>query len=345
MKLNIKQMAKKAGVSVATISRAMNEETRKKVSPETLIRIDKLIQKYKYMPNLAAKNLRKTSTKMIGMVFPYVHNIFYSSYYTNILAGVANYLIGTEYQFKLILLKEMENKRSHYDFKAGEGVDGLILTQWFRFFSEEFMAKEINVPCVVINDFDKNVKAQFVCGDHFKGGQIAAKYLYSLGHHNVGIITGPSWSRDSRERLNGFRSYLQEIGYSLASEFVAQGDYDNNAKTHKAVDELLNKIPKITGIFCCNDNMAFAAIHRLKELGVSCPEDISVVGYDDDFRAATFDPPLTTIRMPMYDLAVKAASSLIEYLRRAPLNKLLTEEILIPTYLVERSSARCITPS
>ena len=98
-------MAKKAGVSVATISRAMNEETRKKVSQETLIKIDRLVERCKYTPSLAAKNLRKTSTKTIGVVFPYVNNIFYSSYYTNILSGVANYLIGTEYQFKLILLK------------------------------------------------------------------------------------------------------------------------------------------------------------------------------------------------------------------------------------------------
>ena len=339
MKLDIKEIAKKAGVSVATISRAMDPETRKKVALSTLKKIDTLIRKYSYVPNIAARNLRKSSTKVIGVIFPYVPNIFFTAYFTHILAGVSNFLFDTDYRFKLLLLRDDKAKWSRYNFKRGEGVDGLIVTQWFRFFSKKFISEEMGIPYVVINDFDKNLKARFVCGDHFNGGEIVAEYLYSFGHRRFAVITGPSWSMDSKQRVEGFSSYLNRKGVSLESDLILTGDYDDYRKTYQRVDELLQKRTKITAIFCCNDYIAFAAIRRLQELGISCPAEISVIGYDNESESPSFSPPLTTIHVPVYDLAKEAARCLVDYLKPPIFSKKsFIGRTWIPVHIVERGS-------
>jgi len=337
-KINIKEIAEKAGVSVATISRAINPETRKKVAPHTLEKIDALIRQYKYVPNLAAKQLRKSATNTIGVIFPYDHNIFYSSYHTHVLSGIANCLLDTQYQLKLLLVREEKQKLDGYDFKAGERVDGLILSHWARFFSNSFISKEMNLPCVIINDFNPAVKARFIGGDHVAGGKLAAEHLYSLGHRHIGLITGPSWSNDSKQRVEGFKAYLNSAGVQLSPECVGHGDYSDDQKTYAIVDELIQKKPMVTAIFACNDHMAFAAIKRLREHGIKCPEEISVIGYDDDFRAESFNPPLTTIKMPIYDIAFEAARALSNYLEQRPNQSPFVGVTLLPVELVERST-------
>ena len=342
MRLSIKEMAKKAGVSVATISRAMNSETRKKLAPDTLKRIDKLVSKYGYTPNQAAKNLRKSSTKTIGIIFPYVENIFYSSYYTHILAGIANFLLDTEYQFKMLLLKEDPNRWDHYDFRAGEGVEGLIVTQWFRYYSNKKTFNQVKVPTVVINDYEEGVKARFVCVNNRAGGRKAAEYLCNLGHQNLAIITGPDWSRDSRERLEGFQDYLASKNGRLRADLVQKGDFDDEAVTFQALESLLKFQPKTTAIFCCNDNMAFMAIEKLKEKGYACPDQISVIGFDDDFRAMHFQPALTTIQMPVYQLAQEAARLLVDMLKSGKAMKTFAGQTLLEAQLVERQSVKSV---
>lgn len=340
MKVNIKEMARKAGVSVATISRAMNSETRDKVASKTLKKVDKLIRKYAYTPNLAAKNLRQSSTKTIGVIFPYLCGIFYISYYNHILAAISDFLLQTDYQFKMLLLKEEKSQWDHYNFKSGERVDGLIVTHWYKFFSKKSVLEEMDIPCVIINDWDKKVKAFFVCGDHFRGGQTVASHLYSLGHRHIAVLTGPSWSRDSQQRFNGFRAFLRQVGVSLDPNLVSRADYLEEKACEK-VEKFLERNSKITAIFCCNDQMAYGAIRGLKQMGISCPQDISVVGYDDDSRSESFGPSLTTIRVPIYDLAKEAGRSLVDYLKNKN-SKPLVGQTLLPVHLIERKSVRDI---
>ncbi len=341
-KLNIKDMAQKAGVSVATISRALHPETRSRVASKTLKNIDGLIEKYAYAPSLAASQLRRSSTKTIGVVFPYVQNIFYSSYYTHILSGISNYLMNTEYQFKILLLRQGAEPLNTFNFKAQEGIDGVIMTQWFRFFSKKFMTKGLNVPCVVINDHEKGLKAKFICSDNASGGKAAAEHLFSRGHRRMAVVAGASWSRDSEERVRGFQEGLKTCGVAFDQRSIFQGDWDVDETTHRCVDALLKQDPKVTAIFCCNDNLAFMVIERLKMLGIKCPEDISVIGFDDDFRAAGFSPALTTLRMPVYGLAEEAARSLIDHLRAGSSGKErpFVGQALLPVSLIERSSVK-----
>lgn len=338
-KVNIRQMAKIAGVSVATISRAMNPETSAMLAPKTLERINKLVKEHGYTPNLAAKHLSQPKTKTIGVVLPYVHNIFYSSYYTHIMSGVANALIDTDYQFKLILLKPGMDNWDNYNFGAGEAIEGLVLTHWFRFFTDKSVFDNMDIPCVLINDYEDGVNARFVCEDGFSGGRQAAEHLINSGHIKIGLITGAGWSRDSKLRIKGFKDYCNEVSFNVSEQDIKEGDFDDVQKTYKAVDELI-AMGK-TAIFCANDNMAFMTIERLKEKGLSCPQDISVVGYDNDFRAADYDPAVTTVAVPVYEIAEQAVNILFKHLS-GQLNEEFKGNTWVPVELLERDSVQKI---
>jgi len=337
--LTIRQMARIAGVSVATISRVTNPETRSMVAPDTCARIDALIAQHGYVPNMTARNLSTPRTRTIGVVVPYVHNIFFSAYYSNIMAGVANALIDTDYQFKVILLKPDVSLRAHYDFR-GEGIEGLVMTQWFRFFKDKSVFEGMGIPCIHINDHDPQVPLKFICEDSLMGGGLVAEHLRANGHRRVGVVTGASWSRDSLRRLAGFRRVWEEKGLTLPDELIAEGDFDEVPLTEAAAQRLLDK--GVTAIFSCNDTMAFMIIRYLQAKGLRCPDDISVVGYDDDFRCADFSPPVTTVRVSVYQVAVEAVSDLVTHIRehgRTPMSG----EKWVPVELVSRGSVKNIT--
>jgi len=339
MKMTIHEIAKKAGVSIATISRAINPQTRDKVAGDTLRKIDHLLKKYSYTPNLAARNLRQFSTKIIGVKVPFYRDIFYSAYFMHFLSGVSNTLEGSGYGFKLLTLTQEQQQWDHYDFRSGEQIDGLIVGHWFRYFSSKRMLEKIKVPTVVFNDFEEDVQTMFVCGDHVHGGRIAAEYLYSCGHRHAAIITGPAWSRECQQRVKGFQEYWKDQGAILDQELVVIADFLKD-KAKEALDQILIKEPKVTAIFCCTDVMASGVLERLKELNLSCPQDISVMGYDDDFMVINCFPYLTSIRVPVHEMAQKATQYLLEHLKGKDSRKPLVGVELLPVRLVERQSVK-----
>ena len=312
MKRRLKEIAEEVGVSMSTVSRAINPSTRDKVAPATLKRIDELVEQCGYSPNEAARSLRKTKTKTIGIVLPAYQGLFHNSIFTDVLAGVSDCIMETDYTFKLILLKDSKKKWTECDFKSSEGVDGLVVTQWAHLFSGE-INPQFKMPAVFINDYEPKINAYFVCSDGFIGGHKVAEYLYSLGHTKLGVITGPEWSSDSVVRLDGFRSYLRNKELDVDPRAIIDGGYLEE-KAYNVTEELIDRNPNITAIFCCNDEMAFGVLRRLKEMGKSCPGDISVVGYDNLYRSLLSEPRLTTVGDPIYGMAAQGTKALIDYL-------------------------------
>lgn len=334
--MTIWEFAKKAGVSIATISRAMNPQTRHQVSPATLERLEFLAKKYTYTPNPSAQHLRGSSFKTIGVLLPHLGGIFFSDYYAKVLAGVADALLTTDYRFKVILLKPKESKWDQHNFRVSESVDGLIVTHWPNFFSEASVLEKLKLPCVVINDPQRNIKAYFSTGDNRMGGHLAARYLQSKGHRRVAVFTGRTWSGDSRMRFRGFQATFKKLSPECRIE-VLQGDYQEK-KAEELTEHLVKTRPDITAIFCCNDLMACGVLKKLKELDIRCPEDISVIGYDDDQRAQTSQPPLTTVRVPLYDLTKDATERLVKHLQNNGEKKVFFGERVFPVEIVERES-------
>ena len=337
LKMNIKFVAKKAGVSVATISRAMNPETRHKVAPKTLEKIDVTVRECGYTPNIAAKNLRQMTTKRIGVIFPYFRSIFYNSYYIHILSGVSDYLWDTPYQFKPLMLKEEKNLWEQYDFRSGERVDGVIIIHWSKFFSVKSIVEKINVPSVVINDFDKDLQTTFVCADHYKGAQLAAEHFYKNGHRHFAVMKGSAWSKDSIVRLQGFQDYLKAFGVTIPEELIVSADY-KETDAYEQIETLLKRKRKFTALFCCNDTMAFGVLRKLEKLKIAVPEEISVIGYDDDIHSQDTRPALTTIGVPLYQMAQTGTKLLINYLEKKNFSKPFVGVSLLPVELMERKS-------
>ncbi len=339
--LNIKDIAAKAGVSVATISRAINSETRSKVADKTLKRVDALIDRFGYTPTLSARNLNKTSTKTIGIIFPYFPGVFRHPYYLEILAGVADSLLQTDYQFKMILLKTGGKTWDSHDFRKGEDVDALLVTHWTDFFSSKEILESIKIPCVVINDLLPDMKTFFVCGDHISGGQQVAEYLYGLRHRRFAVLTGPEKSTDSELRFRGFQSFLKTKGVILDRRRVVRANYSGQL-AYERVEEVFVGPQKPTALFCLNDEMAIGALRRLKELGMRCPQDVSVVGYDNDPHGKVSRPSLTSVNVPLYHLAAEGINILRNHLTSNRPQKRLVGQLLSPVQLVVRGSAQLL---
>ncbi len=325
-------MARKSQFSIATISRVMNPSMRHKVAPKTLNSVDALIKKHGYTPSLAARHLGGASFKTIGVVLPHFPGIFFSDYYTQILSGVADALIKSDYNFKLIMLKSREAKWDKYDFKAGDGVDGLIVTHWSNFFSECSVLEKFKIPCLVLNDPGRSAAVHFAASDNSMGGELAAKYLYAKGHRKIAILAGPSWSSDSHLRIQGFKRFFNKKRIPFSSP-ILHGDFQEE-KAAELTELFLKKNSNITAFFCCNDLMACGVLKKLQELGIKCPKDISVMGYDDDRRAELSNPPLTTIHVPLYELAKAGTNSLLLHLKQEKTEFFQS----FPVHLVERKS-------
>lgn len=215
-----------------------------------------------------------------------------------------------------------------------------MITHWPQFFTKKSLASKVEIPCVIINDLDRTVKAQFVCGNHYSGGEMVAEHLCSKGHRRMAVLTGAPWSSDSHLRLGGFQSYLEEVaGILLDPDLVLCANY-HEREAYDNVERLLKTDPKITAIFCCNDEMAFGVIRKFKELGISCPGDISVIGYDDISHCASFTPRLTTVRDLVYDMAREGTRILVDYLEEKEPKQLLLGHTMFPVRLIERDSVR-----
>ena len=334
--LTIYEVSKLAGVSTATVSRAMNSATKRKVAPATLQRIARVIERCGYTPHLGARHLGGSVPNTIGILLAHVQGLFFHDYHVQLLAGIADEMLGTEYGFKLIMLKPSPRRWDQYDFQAGEAVSGLIVTHWQKFFSKASVLERLRIPCVVINDPMRGVYS--VGGDNLMGGELAARHLYAKGHRRMAVVTGPAWSSDCRLRVQGFGAFFRH--HAAHARFsVLQGEYDRE-RAREAVGTLLKRSPAVTAIFCCNDDMALGALEALRDAGRACPEEVSVVGYDDEPRAQTATPPLTTIRVPLYEMAREGTRRLIQHLAVDGPARPLAGHALLPVTLVERESVR-----
>lgn len=335
-KIGIVEIAKKAQVSTATVSRALNPETRRLVAEQTCQKIDTLVARYSYAPNLAARNMRATHSHTLGILMPHIPNVFVSDYYSKLFSGISNELIDSGYRFKMVALKPNDQKWDRYPFKAAEGVDGLIVTYWPTFFSPNC---HIDVPSVFIGDPEPRVRAHFVCTDNIRGGELAAELLHKKGHRKIAILTGHTWSTDSQERVKGFKHFMSQHKVEIAPEMIVRANYEEEDAA-RAVEKMLKENKKFTALFCCNDNMAMGALQALKRAGVPCPGEVSVIGFDDESRARYTQPALTTIQTPVHEIGRTAVRILLGHLAGEKLaeSSFVQGVTLIPVMLVERDS-------
>ncbi|XEC92514.1 LacI family DNA-binding transcriptional regulator [Paenibacillus tarimensis] len=334
----IKDIAKAAGVSFTTVSRALNgyndvnEETRKKIV--------RIANELGYSPNIAARSLISKKTKTLGLL---LSGITRSSIKDNIafeiLCGM-NDRAG-ELDYDLVLFNTTSQKQKMKSYKSlcmERGVDGVII-MGIRL-DDPYLQEIVqsSIPCVLIDIpiNEKNVGS--VSTDNVSGSYTAIEHLIRKGHKNIGMINGHAQAYVSVKRLEGYRLALEENNLVFREEYVADGSFAESGGFENAI-KLLSKHPEITAIFCASDLMAIGAMQGLKSMGKTVPDDVSIIGFDNIGLSSYCTPSLTTMNQNKYDMGYRSAQMLIDMLEGRHVHP----HISLHAELVERNSVRPIS--
>jgi LacI family transcriptional regulator len=309
----IKDIAQVAGVSVTTVSRALNGYS--DVNEKTRQKIVTVARELNYSPNTLARGLVMQKSKTIGLL---VSGISRESVKDNfsfeVLCGVNERASTLGYDLILFNTNTMMQREKTYTQLCRERrVDGAII-QGIK--KEDPYLKEVvesDIPCVLVDIPVHSSSVGYVTTDNALGARKAVEHLVSLGHQYIGMINGYEDAFVSQERFTGFRQALHESQISFRPEWVVSGDFQEKKAEEKALN-LLTQHKEITAIFCASDLMALGALKACKKLGLHVPKDISIVGYDNIVLASYSSPNLTTIGQEVYQIGYEAADLLIEML-------------------------------
>ena len=299
----IREVAKLAGVSPATVSRVMNKTA--KVDDDKKNRVLEAIQQTGFQPNQLARALFKNSSGLVGLIVPNIDNPFFSELARIIeeAAFVRGYHIvlcssgnNTE--------KEKNNIRMLGQMKA----DGIILITNGE--HTEQMLQEVNMPVVVVDRHMTNGgEIAFIESDHYQGGILATQHLYDCGCRNIVCLRGPQEFTSGRLRYKGYQDICHKYGLE---ELFIDTEYTFEAGL-KSAELLLEKYPDVDGIFAANDIVAISTYKVLKSKGKKIPDDIQLVGFDDIRFSSLMTPELTTIRQPVKEMGQLAVDIICNY--------------------------------
>lgn len=338
MKVNITDVAKKAGVSATTVSRVLRDYpgVRKKTRRKVLETISEL----KYEINAVARNLRQRKTNSIGVIVGNVLSPFYS-----IIAKTVED-IANEWDYSTILCNGDENPEKELKYLKilkSNRVDGIILTPTGKNSHYINWMIDSGVKIVLLDRLIKGTNCDAVLVDNENGAYKAVKYLIEQGYRKIGIINGYLDRTTGRERFNGYLRALREADISPDDNLIKNGNFkeDSGIKLTKELLESSSRRPQ--AIFTTNMDMTLGAIITIKKMGITIPDELGIIGFDDPDWASILDPPLTVVSQPTYALASTAAELLIKKIE----NKSTSHEPLIMTLhtkLVIRNSTQKINP-
>lgn len=328
----MKQVAELAGVHVSTVSRALNPATESMVIPEAVARVVKAAKTLGYRLDPVAASLRTGRSKLVGILVPDIAtNVF-----TPILAGATERLATQGYS--VIVAYVGSDAKTQLDLAGGliaRRVDGLILATVVRDDPLAAFCIAERLPTVLVNRAEKDVRLSAVVSDDMLGMQLAVDHLVELGHRKIGHLAGPSEHSTGFLRRRGFMQATASHGLPAAQtpyEIAATYTREAGAETSR---RLLQAHPEITAIVAANDLLALGAYDVLREEGLECPRDISIVGHNDMPLVDMVQPPLTTIRISHREMGRQAADLLqqaIETLDSPARN------VVLPAKLIVRDS-------
>ncbi len=337
VKVTIKDVAKRAGVSTATVSYVINNTNR--VGPDTKERVLDAVAHLGYQPNAMAQGLVMRKTRTLGLIIPHTAEFVFSDpYFPAMLKGVGGVASSRGYFLLLSLPQSGQDfTTTCSNLLTQQRVDGVVLVCTPREAKAVSNFPGMQVPVVLLGDSYTN-DIPSVDIDNEAGSYKAAQHVVSLGHRYIGYIAGDMRYDYSVARYRGFQRALVERGLEPAG--VHMGDFTKPSGIAGA-RQLLQQNPAITAIVCANDLMALGAAELLQEMGVNVPEQVSLVGFDDIPMAASAVVPLTTVRQPVVELGRQAAELLLEVIEHSDIAN---HKRVLTTELVVRSSSRAPLP-
>jgi len=330
MRPTIREVAREAGVSIATVSHALSGK--RPVSGATRRRIKSAARRLGYRPNQVAASMITGRTQTLGVIVPDIANPFFSGlvHAAEVAAAGRGYTV-------VVCTAELDPalETRHVEVLHDKRVDGLLYLGGTDRNNPALRAlARAGTPIVALDEALPFLprSASLVTVDNEEGGRLAARHLLQLGHTELGVVNGPSGLPTARARLQGFAEAAGDADLRPQQRRVRYAEAYTLAAGRAAAADLLAREPDVTGLFCANDLMALGAVEAARELALDVPRDLSVVGFDDIFVSALVSPPLTTVRQPLVQLGKEAAElaiALIEQEVAGPDRRVLPVELVV----------------
>ncbi|HEY1687122.1 MAG TPA: LacI family DNA-binding transcriptional regulator [Tepidisphaeraceae bacterium] len=330
--VSLRDVAKLANVSVATVSMVINDNPR--ISRATHIKVQRLIDRLGYRPNRLAQSLSGRYTQVLALMLPALRHTFADAYFGELISGICDRAGKLGYKVMIEQAKpEFIKEKKHIDIFERRYVDGLIcmgLNDRHHFLSD---FSENKYPCVMADNYFPKWKLDHVVCDYRGGAEQAMSYLLQLGHKKIGLICAASEIQTCRDVMDVYMARLREAGQNVDGTWTEDGQFTESGGA-TATELLLARHPDITALLACNDKMAVGALHYLAGAGMKVPDDISVLGFDDLRHTAFITPALTTVHLPLYQVGANACERLVERIHGR------SERVVetLPTHLVLRNS-------
>jgi DNA-binding LacI/PurR family transcriptional regulator len=336
-RVNMHDIAKRARVSIGTVSNVINETVSVRASSKQ--RVLDAIKALGYQRSQLARGLRRDYTNMIGMIIPDITNPFFPA----LVRAAEDVSYAHDYQLVLCNSDNDPRKEENYltTMQSYLPAGLLLIPAIDSLLREQPIRNGRPTPTVCIDRKPQGWKCDTIYAGNESGAYAATLHLIDHGHRRIAVIGGPSHLANARERVRGFRRALKDAGIELPDAFVKIGKFDRTSGLEAGLS-LLRPASRPTAIFAANDMMAMGVMLAVRELGLRCPEDVSIVGFDNLEIVDLLQPPLTTVRQPVYTLGVKAAELLIQRISGS------TEppkDIVLETELIRRGSVTRVQTS
>ena len=335
MAVTIKDVARLAGVSPATVSIVLNGKG--KVSEETQKKVEEAAQKLGYRPNIVARSLVRGKTNTILLCAFIKEQEKLSAFYGELINRLLTSISAEEYYLQIVVKGEffnghpLDKREALLNIARNRLFEGLvILSHWPIHYSEVSDLVKENFPFVIVNQKVEGKGVSYVDIDHYDGAQKAVKYLIDKGHKRIAHLRGPREHRHAEERYRAYVDTLLDFNIPLKKEYVVEGNF-RRISGREAMEKLLQVSPLPSAVFAANDKMAIGALQVAKERGISVPQDLTIIGFDGIEAVKYTDPPLPTVEQPLGELGKVAAEILAERIRGGE-----EKGITLPCKLIER---------
>ncbi len=304
----LRDVADRARVHPSTVSRALNGGTQDLVNPATVRRILKVAEELGYQPNSLARSLKTNRTMTVGMLIPDLTNPVFPP----IVRGIEDGLAEEGYTLVLANTDGDPAKEQRIDeVMRGRHVDGLLLATALREYPLLDTLVAANIPVVLVNRTSEEPTVSSVTPDDHAGMGMAVRHLVSLGHTRIAHAAGPQTMTTGLARYHSFLSWMRVAGPEPDASLLVFAESFKEQAGAVACEELFSRNAEFTAIVAANDLLALGCYDAVHARGLSIPDDVSVVGHNDIPFADNFGPPLTTVRIPHYEIGVKAAELML----------------------------------
>lgn len=334
--MNIREIAKRARVSTATVSRTINHIPT--VDPRLAKRVWKVIEESGYRPNIQARTLVSGRSRILGLVVSEITNPFFPE----IVQAFETKAV--EHGYEILLVSTVHDpKRTDLSVRrmTERRVDGIAV---MTFGMEDLLLEDrelSNVPLVFVDVGPKRPRVSNIRIDYLTGIRQGVQHLAALRHDQIAFISGPLELKSARSRRNAFEKAMSEIGLAVPPDLVIEGDHTLEGGA-KAMQALLSLPKRPTAVVCSNDMTALGVMHKCYEEGLRIPHDLSLIGFDDIKLAQFVLPPMTTVRMSQSDLAHLALHALLTELERETPSEHGTEYLLETSLVLRDSTALAV---